>query len=63
MRRQTWQGNQVVYSDCTYEWRKHEYKLITTEKYLKPEQDGSLHVNQIQALQAFPVLVHYYKIK
>mgnify|MGYP005996224513 CR=1 FL=1 len=63
MRRQTWQGRQVIIGNSTFEWRKHEYKLISTEQYLKPEQDGILHVNQIQALQTFPVLVHYYKIK
>lgn len=63
MRRQTWQGKQAIFTDNTYEWRKHEYKLISTEKYLKPEPDGSLKVNQIQALQTFPVLVHYFKIK
>ena len=63
MRRQTWQGEQVTQGDYTFEWRKHEYKLISKEQFLKPEKDGSLHVNQVQTLQNFPVLVHYYKIK
>mmetsp|Transcript_2410 Transcript_2410/g.3405 ORF Transcript_2410/g.3405 Transcript_2410/m.3405 type:complete len:219 (-) Transcript_2410:1021-1677(-) len=63
MRRQTWQGQQIIMENNTYEWRKHEYKLISTEQFLKPETDGLLHVNQVQALQSFPVLVHYFKIK
>jgi hypothetical protein len=53
MRRQTWKGVQGY-------WRKHEYKLIRREQFYRPESDGSLSVNEIQKLQDFPVLVHYF---
>lgn len=57
MRRQTWQGKDPVLSgSITYEWRKHEYKLISHEKLESSRSDENMLIE-------FPVLVHYFKVR
>ncbi len=56
MRRQTW-----IQSGENGELRRHEYRLFERATIIRPEADGTMSRSSGSALQAFPVLVHYFR--